>query len=232
MAQALFAILKPMNSLIIGGTSGLGLAIANYLQEAGDTVFVTGRRLSDQENRHFISFDLSAPELVERIHTCINSLPVIDRLVYAAGYFQEGTVSDLSEQNIEEMINVGGRGLIYFVKSILDKQNELKELITITSTSQWTPRQKEPIYNFVKAGSAHFSNAVAEDGRVAKVLVVGPAGMNTRFWDGTTRDDLDDMLDPAWVAGEVMKLENDTYKYRFARILRQPARVEIIETRQ
>jgi hypothetical protein len=39
------------------------------------------------------------------------------------------------------------------------------------------------------------------------------------------------MLDPAWVAGEVMKLRGDDYRYRFAKIMREPARVEIVETR-
>jgi short-subunit dehydrogenase len=111
------------------------------------------------------------------------------------------------------MINVGGRGLIYLMKSLLKKQNDLEELITITSTSHWTPRKLEPIYNFVKAGAGHFSNSMAEDGRVGKVLVAGPAGMNTEFWDGVERNDLDTMLDPKWVAEQIMELHKDNYGY-------------------
>ena len=158
-------------------------------------------------------------------------LPEINTLVYAAGYFQEGRVTDLSEQQIEEMINVGGRGLIYFTRALLEKQGHLDELITITSTSHWTPRKLEPVYNFAKAGAAHFSNGMAEDGRIGKVLVAGPAGMNTAFWEGIERDDFDKMLDPSWVAEEVAKLREDEYTYRFAKIMREPARVEVIETR-
>ena len=219
-----------MNTLIIGGTTGLGLQLAKKLKESGDMVIITGRK-EIKENVEFKRFDLSAPELSQRVDDFVKNLPLIERFVYAAGYFQEGRITDLSDSEIEEMINVGGRGLIYFVKSLLAKQGTLVELITITSTSQWTPRQKEPVYNFAKAGAAHFSNGIAEDGRVEKVLVVGPAGMRTEFWDGTERDDLNEMLDPAWVAEKIINLADATYKYRFAKILRQPARVETIETR-
>lgn len=220
-----------MNSLIVGGTSGLGLEIAKNLHSEGNEVYVTGRRSLDEPEIHYEHFDLAAPELPKRIGELVMRLPEINTLVYAAGYFQNGRVTDLTEQQIEEMLDVGGRGLIYFMKAILEKQNKLDELVTITSTSQWTPRQYEPIYNFAKAGSGHFSDAMVEDGRVGKVLVVGPAGMKTAFWEGVKRDDVDTMLDPTWVAGEVIKLREGDYKYRFAKILRQLARVDVVETR-
>ncbi len=220
-----------MNTLIVGGTSGLGLEIAKGLSEQGGDVYVTGRRELKESGLHYERFDLSEPHLPQRVSELVMRLPEINTLVYAAGYFQEGRVTDLSEEQIEEMIDVGGRGLIYFTRALLEKQGKLDELVTITSTSQWTPRRLEPIYNFAKAGAAHFSNAMAEDGRIEKVLVAGPAGMNTAFWDGVERDGSDEMLDPAWVAGEVLKLRDDDFKYRFAKILREPARVEVIETR-
>lgn len=219
-----------MNILIIGGTSGLGLELAKTMQISENTVYVTGRRKLDEPSLKYEFFDLSAPHLSQRLDEFVAKLPTIHTLIYAAGYFQEGLVTDLTEQQIEEMIDVGGRGLIYAVQALLAKQGKLNELITITSTSQWTPRKLEPIYNFAKAGAAHFSNAMAEDGRVEKVLVAGPAGMDTAFWEGTDHD-VSKMLDPKWVAGEVMKLRNDAYHYRFAKILRNPARVEIVETR-
>jgi short-subunit dehydrogenase len=219
-----------MNVLVIGGTSGLGLELARDFHDADNQVTVTGRRQFEEAGLQYEVFDLATPELPKRVRELVMRLPEIDVLVYAAGYYQEGRITDLSEQEIEEMIDVGGRGLIYVMRSILAEQNSLKELITITSTSQWTPRALEPIYNFAKAGAGHFSNAMAEDGRVAKVLVAGPAGMNTDFWDGLDKD-TEVMLDPAWVADEIMKLRDDEYQYRFARILREPARVEIVESR-
>ena len=221
-----------MNTLIIGGTSGLGLELGKQLKSIGSEVWVTGRHEPAQKDMNYEKFNLSQPDLAKRTKTLVQKLPKISTLVYAAGFFQDGRLSDLDEKQIEEMLDVGGRGLIYFVKAVLENQSKLGELITITSTSQWTPRQREPVYNFVKAGSGHFSNAMAEDGRIEKVLVAGPAGMRTEFWEGVKRDDLDEMLDPKWVADETMKLRSGDYKYRFAQILRQPPRVKIVETRQ
>jgi short-subunit dehydrogenase len=129
------------------------------------------------------------------------------------------------------MLDVGGRGLIYTVRALLSKQGELPELITITPTSQWTPRQRESIYNFVKAGAGHFTNALAEDGRIAKAMVVGPAGMKTPFWRDQPGRDMSKMLDPQWVAEQITKAREGKYQFKYIRILRDPPRVEEVETR-
>jgi short-subunit dehydrogenase len=219
-----------LNALVIGGTSGLGLALAKDLQAAGYEVYVTGRREVRLTGLHREVFELTAPDLPKRIEALVSKLPELDLVVYAAGFFQDGRVTELRDDQIEAMIDVGGRGLIYLMRAVLNKQAKLKELITITSTSQWMPRQYEPIYNFVKAGGALFTAAMAEDGRVGKVLVAGPAGMKTNFWEGTDRD-MTKMLDPAWAADQVMQLRKADYAFRFAKIMRDPARVELVETR-
>lgn len=220
-----------MNTLIVGGSSGLGLALAKEFADQGDTVIVTGRTKPAIDFAEFKKLDLSQKNIAGVIDKFVDSLPQIDRLVYSAGFYQEGRVTDLSAEQIETMVQVAGTGLVYFMRAILNKQGKLSELITITSTSQWTPRKFESIYNFAKAAIGHFSNAMAEDGRVNKVLVVGPSGMRTKFWDGVKRDDLDKMLDKEWVAQEIMKARDDSYNYKFIQILRQPARVEEAEKR-
>jgi len=219
-----------MNTLIVGGSSGLGLALAKEFADAGDNVIVTGRHKPDVDFVKFEKLDLSASP-APLITELVAKLPNIDRLVYSAGFYQDGLVTDLSNEQIEEMINVAGTGLIYFMRELLNKQAKLPELITITSTSQWTPRRLEPIYNFAKAGIGHFSNAMAEDGRIGKVLVAGPSGMRTKFWDGVARDDLDKMLDKEWVAQQILKALPGDYKYKFIKLLRQPARVEEADKR-
>jgi short-subunit dehydrogenase len=219
-----------MQTLIVGGSSGLGLALAKEFTDRGDRVIVSGRHAPDVDFVEFRELDLSKTP-AKLIKGYVQDLPNIDRLVYSAGFYQDGRVTDLSDQQIEEMVNVAGLGLVYFMRDILQKQGELKELITITSTSQWTPRQKEPIYNFAKAGLGHFSNAMAEDGRVGKVLVVGPSGMRTGFWDGVKHDEMDKFLDKEWVAQQVLKELNGDYRFKTVKLLRQPARAEEVEKR-
>jgi NAD(P)-dependent dehydrogenase (short-subunit alcohol dehydrogenase family) len=126
---------------------------------------------------------------------------------------------------------VCGRGQIYFVKYLLAKQDHLYELITISSVSQWKPRQLEPVYNFVKAGQSHLSNGLAEDGRIDKVLVVSPAGMDTPFWRDQLARDTSEFLDRRWVAEQTLNLLEGDYKFKLAKLERNPARVEIMESR-
>lgn len=219
-----------MNTLIIGGSSGLGLELARLLQKDGD-VTITGRTDPKVKGLEFVQFDLAAPDLPGRLEAFVQGLPEVNLLVYAAGYYQEGRVTDLSEDQIEEMLDVGARGLIYAVRAVLQKQGALDTLLVITSSSQWTPRKLEPIYNFVKAGEGHFANAMAEDGRIGKVLVDGQFGMQTGFWRGRKHPDWDKMLDPKWAAEQLVEQLKPDYCYRFVKIHRDPPKVEVVETR-
>lgn len=220
-----------MKAVIIGGSSGLGLELAKRLVVEGADVVVTGRTDPKAKDIRFVTLDLAAPVLPKRLEEFVKSLPKVDLLVYAAGYYQEGRVTDLSEEHIEEMLDVGARGLIYAVRAVLNRQERLKNLVVITSSSQWTPRKLEPIYNFVKAGEGHFANAMAEDGRIDKVLVDGQFGMQTGFWRGRKHPDWDKMLDPKWVAEQIIEQLKPDYRYRFIKIHRDPPKVEVVETR-
>lgn len=222
-----------MNCLVIGGTSGLGLSLAKKLSQTYD-VYVTGRQDPKDTALHFRSLDLVASsESFTAIEHLIHDLPSIDLLVYAAGFFQEGTVTDLSVEQIDKMFAVGITGAIYATQQLLSKQNELAEFIAITSTSQWTPRLYEPVYTAVKAGLGAYANSLSLDSRVKKTLVAGPAGMATNFWKDADKDahDLSKMLSPDWVADRIVEAREEEYSYKFIQVLREPARVNVQEVR-
>src|SRR3989344_1209514 len=207
------------NVLIVGGTSGLGLELALKFFGAGHRVVVTGRR-----NVRDKTFSFNVPsEGCKTIHAEYLNLAFtgdsigrviftnfgqdgVDILVYAAGFYQECTMSELTETDIDEMLFVGLPSPALFLRYILKHQEKLPGFIAITSTSQWTPRLKEPIYNAVKGGLFMLASSVSLDERVGKVLVAAPAGMNTAFWRNKSREDFDfsTLLDPKWVAEKVI----------------------------
>ncbi len=207
-----------MNTLIIGGTSGLGLELARNMSGEGERPIIAGRHDPLVNFAEYREFDLAGGNLPVRIGEFVTKLPPIKALVYAAGFYQEGRITDLSDEQVDEMVDVGGRGLMFFVKKLLEKQDRLDELITITSTSQWTPREREPVYNFVKAGAGHYSHGQSLDRRVGKTLVIGPSGMATEFWDDTEKD-TSAMMRPDWVAARIMELRQRDETYVFAKIL-------------
>lgn len=222
-----------MNCLVIGGTSGLGLALAKKLAGTYD-MHITGRKSPDEKEMVFHALDLSnAKNSLPAIDALVHELPQIDLLIYAAGFFQEGTITDLTTDQIDTMLSVGLTNAIYLTRQLLQEQGELPEFIAITSTSQWTPRLYEPVYTAVKAGLGAYANSLSLDPRVKKTLVAGPAGMATNFWKdaGENAHDTSQMLDPDWVADRIIELTHENYSYKFARILRGPARVEVQETR-
>jgi NAD(P)-dependent dehydrogenase (short-subunit alcohol dehydrogenase family) len=216
-------------ALIVGGSSGLGLELARRLS-ADHEVFVTGRRDPSVNNLQFRLLELGDDVLATNLDALVADLPEIDLVVHAAGFFQEGTISDLTDADIAKMERVGLLAPAMLLARLLRKQNKLSGFIAITSTSQWTPRLLEPMYTAVKAGLGMLANSISLDERVGKVLVLGPAGMRTRFWEKDGRD-TSDMLDPEWVATEIMELWGEDFNYKFVRALRNPARVEIVETR-
>lgn len=221
-----------MAVLIIGGTNGLGLEIARQKEREGQNVVVVGEHKPKADGIDFVKLDLSHTKLAKRIKSIVAKLPQIDELIYAAGYYEEGTITHLTEDDIERMISHGGRGLIYFTKYLISKQHQLKTLVTITSSAQWTPRRLEPVYGFVMAGEAMFSSAMSHDDRIERVLVAAPSGLQIRSdEDPNQRNMLADMLDPVWIAASIVRLSRDEFRYRVVRLERNPQTIQVVESR-
>lgn len=240
-------------ALVVGGSSGLGLEIALKLKNEGyEKVFVTGRKNPRKNELVFLPFSCDFSEFqdlgyLRKVATDLDdlmedvmwvqtgnpmetALPGIDLLVYAAGFYQEGLISDVNDFQIADMIALGLQGPAMLLQRFLSYNKPLPGFIAITSTSEWTPRLKEPVYTAVKAGLKMLANSVSLDERVCKTLVAAPAGMDTQFWRGAPRNNAT-LLDPKWVAEKIIELYKDNFEYKYARILREPPRVEIIEKR-
>lgn len=219
-----------MNALVVGGTSGLGLELAKLLKANHDHVIITGRTNPKQSGLDFREVPLSLNAGSARLNWIVDDNPRFDMVVYNPGFYQEGHISDLTSDQILEMVNVGFLAAVLLMQRVMKKQDYLPCFVAVTSTSQFIPREFEPVYTAVKAALGMFANSLSLDPRIGKILVAAPAGMKTNFWAGTDKD-TSGMLDPAWVAEQIIKLLEEDFKYKYARILRGPARVEIVEVR-
>lgn len=221
------------NILIIGGTSGLGLELAKTHHALGFNIFITGRKDPGLPQFQFKPFTIgfNIEDLVIQIDKLVKDLPVIHTLIYAAGYYQEGRIDTLSDEQILQMTNLGLLVPALIIRRLkkLATDKPLKIMI-ITSSSQYTPREREPIYAAAKAGLGMLGNSLGLDSEIGKVLVVAPSGMNTPFWKNG--QDVFDYLDPQWVAKQITELASGSFKYKCAKIIRNPAKVEIVEVRQ
>jgi short-subunit dehydrogenase len=223
-------------ALIVGGTSGLGLELARMFS-VGSEVIVTGRKDPKIEGLLFrdLNIGYEANKLgrqVESVTYDFDKKPV-DLVVYAAGFFQEGTIDKIHHGEMIRMMSIGVLLPAILIQKILELQQQLPHIIAITSTSQWTPRKDEPVYTAAKAGLGMLMNSLSLDERIGDVMVAAPSGMNTRFWKGSNRD-TSTMLDPTWVAEQIITyfVAKKHYKYRFIKLLRNPQKVVIAEERE
>jgi len=126
------------------------------------------------------------------------------------------------------MVNVGLLAPMMMVQRLKRRSSFPLKVMLVTSSSQYTPREREPAYCSVKAGLGMLGACLVRDRGLGKVLVAAPSGMRTPFWDGTD-EDTETMLDPKWVADQIVELSGGAFKYKSAKILRNPARVEVVE---
>ncbi len=220
--------IKP-SVLIIGGTSGLGLAIARLLHKEGHRVLVAGRKNPHQKGLAHIKLSIGSDTKTLSIDAdrIVKYANPIDLFVYAAGFFQKGTLDKLDDAEIKTMVNVGLLAPALILHRILCVQKKLPGIIAITSTSQWIPRREEPVYASVKAGLAMLGHSVSLDSKIGKTLVVGPAGMDTKMLAGRKRAGT--LLNVNWVGEEIIKLYKNNFKFKLVRILRDPPRIELVE---
>lgn len=216
--------------LIVGGTSGVGSELAKLYVQDGHTVCVTGRGnpgIDGVEFQH-LSIEDDATKLISDIDRIVENFTGINTLIYAAGFLQRGQIDSLTDAALQQMTNVGLLAPMLFVQRLKNKLASPLKIMLITSSSQYTPRELEPAYCAVKSGLGMLGASLVRDMSIGKVLVVAPSGIDTKFWSGTDQD-TSTMLDPKWVAEQTVELSSGAFKYKYAKIFREPERVEVQE---
>lgn len=216
-------------ALIIGGTSGLGLELTKQLKDY--KIFITGR-IPPKDKIKFIKLDLSRGNIAKKIDEVLSKVKKIDLLIYCAGFLREADINELSDSEIIAMNNVGLNAPELIISKILRKQDILEGFIVITSTSQFTPREKQTTYTASKAGLGMFANSLSLSPKIKKTLVISPGGMKTPFWKNNKEVDTKTFLEPKWVAEKTLDFYNNHhFKYMLVKFLRNPGRIEIGESR-
>lgn len=218
------------NILIVGGTSGVGLELARHYTAEGHNVCVTGRKRPDLQGVtfHELSITHDPIRLAQDIDRVLGRFESVHTLVYSAGFLQRGHIDVLSDEALRTMVNVGLLAPMMLIQRLKIKSEYPLKIMLITSSSQYTPREYEPAYCATKSALGMLGASLVRDKGLGKVLVAAPSGIRTPFWDHT-KEDIETMLDPSWVSDRIIELSSGAFKYKFAKILRHPPRVEVVE---
>ncbi|KZK75430.1 Diacetyl reductase [(S)-acetoin forming] [Pseudovibrio sp. W64] len=219
------------NILIVGGTSGVGLELAKHYVKEGHNVGLTGRQNPELEGAAFqkLSMTDDPVQLARDIDQVLDGFNNVHTLIYAAGFLQRGHIDELADDQLGTMVNVGLLAPMMLLQRLKRRSDHPLKIMLITSSSQYTPRELEPAYCATKSALGMLGASLVRDKGLGKVLVAAPSGIQTPFW-ADTEEDTETMLDPSWVSEQIVELSGGSFKYKFAKLLRDPARVEVVET--
>jgi uncharacterized oxidoreductase len=196
-------ILKNRTILITGGTSGIGLELANELLERDNTVIVTGRDQAklDATKRtlsgvHCFRSDVSNPGEIERLHASVlANFPKLDILINNAGIMRNLRLNqdrDLNDVTREIEINLNGpiRMIQQFLPHLKTRDNAL--IINVSSGLAFIPFAASPIYCATKAAIHSYTLSLRAqlDGSKVTVIELAPPGVETPLFRGEFAEEM------------------------------------------
>ena len=173
--------MAPRVALVTGGSSGIGLACARALGDAGYDVVITARRegplreAAEAIGARYVVGD-SADE--ESFAAVIASCRRVDLLVHAAGALDGTFVRKESVETFDRVIRTNLRSAFVVSSGVLPVMPEGGRLIFLSSSSAHAPQPGRAAYSASKAGlnafAAAMANEVDRDGVSVHVVTTGP----------------------------------------------------------
>lgn len=209
--------------IVSGGSSGLGLEMAELLLRNGKNVLILGRdrkRLDDSVKRlnsfphkgitESFSCNIGIEHEVKKLGKYLYDHLFITEYLFnnaGRGLFAEASTSTAAM--IDSVFEPNLRGLILLTSEILRITPEDEELsiVNIMSTSALLGRAEETIYCAAKWGARGYTEALRTElkGTKRNIIAVYPGGMKTGFWDVIEHNrDFSGYMDPSEVAEKII----------------------------
>lgn len=189
---------KQVLALIIGGSSGMGLATAKQLAEAGANLIIVGRnaeklvqakeQLAQLTHVETLSVDLYDSTQVEKLNQYIEQLPQhINYLVNAAGYFKPTSFIEHSNDVYNQYMELN-RATFFISQTVTKNMIAHKGGSIVNIGSMWAKQAVKATpssaYSMAKAGlhalTQHMAMELAEHN--IRVNAIAPAVVKTPIY--------------------------------------------------
>ncbi|GGL28128.1 SDR family NAD(P)-dependent oxidoreductase [Phycicoccus endophyticus] len=186
--------------LITGGTSGIGLEMAEQLAARGNTVIVTGRdedRLSQFRESHPGLFayavevtDLASVETLYR--QIVSDFPNLNVVINNAGLMQNIEFQSFAPARVTDEVAVNLAGPILVTQVFLPhllKQSEAA-VLNVTSGIAYFAFDKAPVYSASKLGLHSYTQTLRKQlaGTSVKVFELAPPRTTKPMFNGSDED--------------------------------------------
>ena len=194
-------------AVVVGGTSGIGLAIAKGMAEAGADVVPTSRRSDsveaaaaeiEQRGRRSIRLasDVSDRATLQRVlDATVTAFGKVDILVNSAGRIKRAPTLDFSEEDWNDIIDTNLTGTLraaqVFGRHMLERESG--SIINIASLSSFVALHEVAAYSASKAAVASLTKSLAIEwgARGVRVNAIAPGvfrtALNQKLLDETDR---------------------------------------------
>lgn len=183
-------------AIITGASSGIGKEFVKQISslEVLDQIWIIARR-SDRLEKikqeispkvRPIALDLLKKDSIQIIKQLLEEeKPEVKILVNSAGFGKYGTYRDLTDNEIDDMIDLNCKILIHMTYTCLPYMKEKGRIIMLGSSSAFQPLPEFNMYASTKAFVVHFSRALNVElkNRGISVTSVCPGYVRTEFFD-------------------------------------------------
>lgn len=176
--------------VIIGGTSGMGLATAKMLLDEGAKVLVTGRSQAGIESAQkeigkgaiVVSSDARSLTEIDVLASKVKTeFETIDLLYVNAGFSIRAPLESITEATYDEMFNLNAKGPLFTVQKLSPLINRGGSIVFTTSIANVKGMPGQAAYGAAKAAVRSFARTLAVEllPREIRVNTVSPGPIDT-----------------------------------------------------
>lgn len=179
---------------LTGASSGIGLAMAQQLADAGAHLILTSRRadaleqvrinLAHPERHRVLALDLSQPEAAAEQAQAALGDQVIDILINNAGVSQRSLILDTDMRVYRQLMEIDYFGVIALTKLVLPRMVERRSghIVTVSSVAGKVGTKLRSGYNGAKFGVIGFMDSLRAEMQQHGLVVTSilPGFINTQ----------------------------------------------------
>jgi NAD(P)-dependent dehydrogenase (short-subunit alcohol dehydrogenase family) len=180
--------------VIIGGTSGMGLATAKMLLDGGARILVTGRSKEGLESAQkelgndaiVVSSDARSLTEIDALSSRVKSeFDTFDLLFVNAGFSIPTPLDNVTEAIYDEMFNLNSKGPFFAVKKLAPSINRGGAIVLTTSVANAKGLPGQSTYGAAKAALRSLARTLATElvPREIRVNAVTPGPIDTPILD-------------------------------------------------